>query len=272
MTYKLVMKGVSPKITTMRKFTLLIAACLIVASLFINQTYAQESEDPGLFLLMEEFVAPSNLPQFWKVQSEAFELFDKINFDMDVWAYQTDDNSFYWAFPIKNFASIDEFFTKSMQFSQKMMENGYDPVAKFRDLSNISQSVVRWNKNLSFHKTQKPESAAPDKFYEWTFIYLKSGHEKEATDVCQKYIDFYKGIDEDYPWNIYEVVFGEHTPCWILEVSSESEAKLRQLESDLQTKYRDDLMKLWQSLVPHVSTMESKKGWFIPGWSRYSAN
>jgi len=263
---------VSPKITTMRKFTLFIAACLIMASLFVNPGYAQESEDPGLVLVMEEFVAPSDMPQFWKVQSEAMELFDKMNFDLKFWTYRTDHNSFYWAVPLKNFAAIDEFYTKSMEFHQQLIENGYDPAAKFRDLSNISQFVVRWNKDLSFRKTERAEGAEPDKFYEWMFIYLKSGHEKEAADACQKYIDFYKGIEEDYPWDMYEVVFGEHTPCWIMEVSAESEALLREKEEGLQKKYNEDFMKLWQNMVPHVRDIKSQKGWFLPRWSKYSNN
>ncbi|MFV0268613.1 MAG: hypothetical protein ACK5HT_15915 [Draconibacterium sp.] len=82
-----------------------------------------------------------------------------------------------------------------MKFTEQLKEKGYDPAAKFRDLSNISQFVVRWNKDLSFRKTERVEGAEPDKFYEWMFIYLKSGHEKEAIEACRKYIDFYKGIE-----------------------------------------------------------------------------
>lgn len=261
-----------PRITTMRTFIMWVAVCLIVASLVVTQSYAQENEEPELFLVMEEFVAPSDLPKFWTVQSEALEMFDKLRFDMEVWAYQTDDNSFYWVVPIKNFGSVDEFFAKSMEFSQKLSDVGYDPALEFRDLSSISQFVVCRNKALSYRRSETPGYAEPDKFYEWTFIYLKSGHEKEMADVCRKYIDFYQAIDEDYSWNIYEVVFGGRTPCWIFEVSSENEARLRQLESDLQDKYHDDFVRLWQSLVPHVRTMESKKGWFLPAWSRFSEN
>lgn len=256
----------------MRKFTLLIAVCLIVASLFVNQTYAQESEDPGLILVMEEFVAPSDMPQFWTVQSEALELFKQLNFDMTFWTYRTDQNSFYWAVPLRNFGSIDEFYAQHMRLNQQLMENGYNPAVKFRDLSNISQFVVRWNKDLSFHKTERAEGAEPEKFYEWTFIYLKSGHENEAADACRKYIDFYNEIEEDYSWDIYEVVFGEHTPCWILEVSSDSEVALREAEDALDKKYHNDFMELWQNMITHVRDMETKKGWFLPGWSSYSNN
>ncbi len=256
----------------MKKFTLLIAVCLIVASLGVNPTYAQESEDPGLILVMEEFVAPSDMPQFWNVQSEAIKLFDELNFDMKFWTYRTDHNSFYWAVPLRNFGSIDEFYARHMKLTEQLKEKGYDSAAKFRDLSNISQFVVRWNKDLSFRKTERVEGADPDKFYEWMFIYLKSGHEKEAAEAGQKYIDFYKGIDEDYPWDMYEVVLGEHTPCWIMEVSSESEAALRKLEDELQKKYNEDFMKLWQNMVPHVRDIKTQKGWFLPGWSKFSEN
>jgi len=255
----------------MKKFTFFTVLCLIMAAFFANDTRAQEPDGPAMVLLMEEFVAPSDMAQFWKVQSEALELFDELNFDMTFYAYQTDQNSFYWAMPIKSFADIDEVYSTMMNSHKLLKENGYDPDAKFRNLSNISQSVVMWNKELSYHPEEREEGAEPDKFYEWSFIYLKSGHEKEVAEATKKYMDFYKSVGVNYAWDIYEVVFGDHTPCWILEVSAESELALRQQESDLQAKYHDDFMKLWQNLVPHVRTIETKKGWYLPAWSKHES-
>lgn len=250
----------------MKKFSLLLVMCLFAGAFFVNTTQAQESEDPGLIFLMEEFVAPADMAEFWKVQQEAFDLFDELDFNLTIWAYQTSENSFYWAMPMKNFAGIDKIYGDMMKYSQQMKENGYDGDAKFRDLSNISQSVVMWNKELSYH----PDGVSDEGkgFHEWTFMYLKSGHEKEAADAAKKYIEFYNNIDTDYSWDIYQVVFGEHTPCWILEVQAESEAALRELEDALMKEYRDDFRKLWQNMVQHVRTIETKKGWYLPGWSR----
>lgn len=251
----------------MKKFNLLLVLCLLMSALFINNARAQ-GEEPSLFLLMEEFVAPADLSEFRKVQQEAFDVFDELKFKMNIGAYQTDENSFYWAMPLKNFAAIDEFYAKMQTNSQKMKESGYDGDAKFRDLSNISQSVVMWNKELSYHPGGEGQDEAGKNFHEWTFLYLKSGHEKEAAAACQKYIDFYKSIGSDYSWDIYQVVFGEHTPCWILEVQAVNEATLRETEDELMKKYRDDFSKLWQNMVQHIRTIETKKGWYLPGWSR----
>ncbi|WP_340111885.1 hypothetical protein [Maribellus mangrovi] len=251
----------------MKKFSLLLVLCLVVGAFYVNNLQAQEAEDPGLIFLMEEFVAPADLAQFWEVQQEAIDLFNELDLNMTVWAYQTSENSFYWAMPIKNFAGIDELYASMMNVSQKMKENGFDGDAKFRDLSNISQSVVMWNKELSFHPDGDGQDEEGKGFHEWSFIYLKSGHEKEAAEAAKKYIEFYKSIGTDYSWDIYQVVFGEHTPCWILEVQDVSEAALRETEDAMMKEYRDDFRKLWQNMVQHVRTIETKKGWFLPGWS-----
>ena len=253
----------------MKRFVLFFSVCLFMASCMTFNVQAQDSEDPGMILLFEEFVAPADFAQFWQVQQEAFDLFDELDFNMTIWAFQTDESSFYWAMPIKNFGGIDEIYNKMMKSHQLMKEKGFDSNMKFRNLSNMSQSVVRWNRELSHH----PVEAGADeegKFHEWTFMHLKSGHEKECAAAVQKYIDFYNSINSDYAWDIYEVVFGEHTPCWILEVQAENEVALREMESELMTEYREDLQKLWQNMVQHINSMETKKGWYLSDWSNWS--
>lgn len=254
----------------MKKFVLFFAVCLFLASFMSINVQAQDSEDPGMVLLFEEFVAPADLAHFWEVQQEAFDYFKEANLKMQIWAYQTGQNSFYWATPLKNFASIDEVFATMMQSGKILKEKGFDGTAKFRDLSNISMSVVRWNPELSWH----PEGSSEDglNFHEWSFMYLKAGHEKEAAEAVHKYIDFYKSIDSDYAWDIYEIVLGEHTPCWILEVQAENEAAMREQEDELNKKYGSDFNKLWQNYVQHVRTIETKKGWYLPDWSMNAGN
>jgi len=249
----------------MKKIVFLFAACLFMASFLSMNARAQDSEDSGLILMFEEFVAPADLAQFWGVQQEAFDLMKGTDFNMTIWAFQTGHNSFYWATPLKSFASIDEVFATMMQSNQQLMEKGFDGTAKFRDLSDMSQSVLRWNPELSWHPEGTTEEGL--NFHEWTFIYLKAGHEKEAAEAAKKYMAFYKSIGSDYAWDIYEVILGVHTPCWILEVQAENEATMRQQSSELMQKYGNDFNKLWQNMVQHIRTTDTRKGWYLPDWS-----
>ena len=248
----------------MKKNVLFFASCLLMA-LFLNFNVLAQDDDPGMVLLFEEFVAPADMAQFWNVQQEAIDLFKEIDLKMTVWAYQTDQNSFYWAFPIKNMAGIDEVFATMMKSNQMLKEKGFDGTAKFRDLSNVSTSVVRWNQEISWHPQGSTEEGK--NFHEWSFIYLKAGHEMEAANAAKKYIEFYKSINSDYAWDIYEVVLGEHTPCWILEVQAVDEATMRKNDDEMNKKYGEDFRKLWQNMVQHVRTIETRKGWFMPNWS-----
>ncbi|WP_347839242.1 hypothetical protein [uncultured Draconibacterium sp.] len=232
------------------------------------QLQAQETEGPSMFLIFEEFVAPDNMNEFWKVQTEALDKYDELDFNMTFSAYRTDDFSFYWSMPLKNFAALDELFADMMKNHQLLMENGYNPAEKFRGLSNLSHFVVSWNKELSYSPAdyQKPEE--PEIFHEWAFIYLKSGHEKQAAEILKKYRDFYDSIEENYHWDVYEVLLGNHTPCWIVESRAKNELEMRKLEADMEKKYGEKFMELWSEFVKHTDKMEIKKGWYMPKWSR----
>jgi hypothetical protein len=168
-----------------------------------------------------------------------------------------------------NFAAIDEMFAKMASNYKRLNEKGYNPTEKFRDLSNISQSVVKWNKELSYNPDEMDEDAKPDIFHEWTYFYLKSGHEKEAAEAIKKYQEFYDNVEDTYQWDVYDVVLGYHTPCWIFETSAETELELRTLENEMSKKYKEDFQKMWQEFAPHIDKMETKKGWYLPNWSRF---
>ena len=79
----------------MKKLSFFILLGLTMALLNVKPASAQEVDAPAMFLIMEEFVAPSDMAEFWKVQNEAFEIFDEMEFDMTFYGYRTDDNSYY---------------------------------------------------------------------------------------------------------------------------------------------------------------------------------
>ncbi len=252
----------------MKKLSLFFTLALLGVAFSFQTSRAQDAESPDMFLVMEEFVAPSDMAEFWKVQSEGFELMDKLDFKLHFGAFQTDRNSFYWVFPIKSFADIDASYAQWMDYARQMKESGWDPQQKFRGLSNMSQFVVKFDKDLS-RIAPKVENAEPQIFYEWTYVYLKSGHEEEAGEVIQKFKQFYDEEGIEFYWYVYPVMLGEHTPCWILETIADNEADFRKLESEIHKKYKEDTRPMWQEFVQHVRSIDTVKGWYLPDWSRW---
>lgn len=252
----------------MKKLTLIFTLALFGVAFSFHSSQAQENESPDMFLVMEEFVAPSDLAEFWKVQSEGIDVMDELEFDLHYGAFQTDQNSFYWVFPIKSFADIDASHAQWMKYMQQMKDSGWDPQEKFRDLSNVTHSVVMFDKGLSRMAPEVEDAKAPT-FYEWTYVYLKSGHEAEAAEVIQKFKQFYEDEGIEFYWYVYPVLLGEHTPCWILETRADNEVDFRQQESEIHKKYREQTRPLWQEFVQHVRSMDTVKGWYLPKWSRW---
>lgn len=245
------------------------AILFILLNGFVSLTsQAQETEVPAMYVVFEEFVSPSDIVTFREVQNKAFEQMDKHNADFTFWAYYLENSSYYWVMPIANFAAIDDFFKKSMELGKKMKDSGYDPDKEFRNLSSMQTSVIRWAKELSYHPGSETGQSTEKPYCEWTFFYMKSGHDKEATEAIQKYIDFYENIDESYEWDVYQVILGADTPCWVFMTRAENEIALRTLEKDLSSKYKEDFKKLWQNFIQHVRKYENKRGWFLPKWSK----
>lgn len=185
---------------------------------------------------------------------------------MPFFCYKNDDNAYYWVVPIKNFGSIDVIHEKITEIGKKMKDDGFD-TNSFRDLSTMRQSVIHWEKDLSYHPNGRLMQSKDNGFVEWTFCYLKAGHDKEVAEVFKKYIDFYEGVPESYEWDVYKVVFGHDSPCMIIMTRAESELAVRTLENDLHSKYKEKFQKMWGEFIPHVRKFENKKGWFLPGWS-----
>ncbi|WP_319500327.1 hypothetical protein [uncultured Draconibacterium sp.] len=243
---------------------------IICLFLFMGIVTLQAQETPAMpenFLVIEEFVQPADLPSFNKVQQEAIELWKKFEFDVPVYTYSTDVSSFYWVVPIENFAALDQVFAKAGELTAKMKDDGYDASKKFRDLSTSRETVIHWDKDLSYHPNGYVGQTKENRYCEWTFVYLKAGHEKEMADAIKQYIDFFDSIDETWEWDVYTVSMGYDSPCWILMDRSENSLALKKLESSLQEKYGETFGKLWKNMQPHLRKMDVVTGWFLPDWS-----
>ena len=252
----------------MKKLGLLICLLILFTGFFTLNLCAQEAPAmPENFLVIEEFVAPSDMAAFNEAQQKAVDLWKKHDFGISLYTYRTAENSIYWVVPIQDFGGIDDVFSKADDIVAKMEADGYDADKEFKDLSTTRQSVLHWVKDLSYHPEGNMGQSAEKPYCEWTFVSLRSGHEKAAAGVVKKYIDFYNSVGENYEWDIYAVALGYDTPMWILMNRAESELAMREQEAKLSEKYQDTFRELWMEFSTHVRKYENQKGWFLPAWS-----
>lgn len=245
---------------------------IICLSLFLGivsiQTQAQEEPVmPENFLVFEEFVQPADLPAFSDAQQEAIDLWKKFEFEVPIFTYSTDVSSFYWVVPFENFSALDQMFAKMTELSNKMKEDGYNGEAKFRDLSTTRETIIHWEKDLSYHPDGAEMQTRDNRYCEWTFFYLKAGHQKEMAEAVKKYIEFSENIDEEWSWDLYSVSMGYDSPCWIVMDRADSPLSMRKLEASLQENHTEKLSELWGNIQPHLRKMEVVTGWFQPDWS-----
>jgi len=252
----------------MKKAALLFSLCLLLPILLKPIVQAQETPAlPENFFVLEEFVQPADAPAFNQVQQEAVDLWKKLGFEWSIFTYATDASSYYWVLPLENFASMDQLFTKVGELQSKMKEAGFDGSKKFRDLSTTREVVIHWAKDLSYHPNGNGVQTSDNRYCEWTFLFLKAGHETEMAEAIKKYIAFMDEVEEDWEWDLYTVTFGYDTPCWILMDRSESPLAMRQFEATIREKYLDKLGELWNNMQPHLRKMDVTTGWFLPNWS-----
>ena len=245
-------------------------AFIVCIFLFMGIVSLQAQEAPVMpenFLVFEEFVQPADLPAFREAQQEAIDLWKKFDFEVPIFTYSTDVSSFYWVVPFENFAALDQMFAKMGELGNKMKEEGYNPEAKFRDLSTTRETIIHWEKDLSYHPSEQMGQSADKPYCEWTFFYLKAGHQKEMAEAVKKYIEFSENIDEEWSWDLYSVSMGYDSPCWVVMDRGENPLAMRKLESTLQENHSEKLTELWGNIQPHLRKMEVVTGWFQPDWS-----
>ncbi|HYQ58059.1 MAG TPA: hypothetical protein VEP89_12020 [Draconibacterium sp.] len=249
--------------------TTVFIVCVIIFAKFLafNSSAQEQPAMPETFYIIEEFVAPPDLQAFSETQQKAVDMWNELAFEFPVYTYQTAENSFYWVLPIENFAGIDALYQQVGVLTAEMKESGFDAEKEFKDLSTSRSMIIHWMEELSYHPNGNTGQAADKPFCEWTFISLRAGHEAEAADVVQKYIEFYNSIEEDESWDVYNVSIGSDLPMWVLMFTAESELAMREQEKLLGDKYKADFEKLWNEFSVHIRKYEIQKGWFLPKWS-----
>lgn len=250
----------------MKKSTLLIGLCLILAGILPDLSRAQQ-QAPLSFAVFEEMVSTYDMPAFNKVQQKAVDLWNKYDIDIPISCYSTDDNSYYWVIRARSFASIDTIFAKSAAFMKKVKEKEDFDSNMFRDLSTSSFSFISWRSDLSYHGEGYTGSNAENPYVEWSFCYMRQGHEAEAAEAIKKFVDFYKQNGIDYSWDFFEVALGNDVPIWIGINFSTDAIILRQTENALDKKYGAEFKKMWADFAQHVRHVEIKTGWYKPEWS-----
>ncbi len=234
--------------------------------MFVPDSFAQDDEWYTNYIVYEEVIAPADVPYYAEIQNKHTELFKKHGFTIPMLSYRTDEFSYYWVIPIKNFASLDDLYKSFNEFHAKLMEDEEFDSDALNDKYTQNQFIIHHSESLSYN----PEGGGQNEnntYCEWTYVYLKSGHGKAAAEAIKKYKEFYDGIEETYQWDVFNVVIGPETPCWIFMTRAESEMALRKLETEMSEKYGEDFKKMWGEFIPHVRKMENLKGWFIPKWS-----
>lgn len=250
----------------MKKSTLTIVLCLLLAGLLPGILRAQQPA-PLRFAVFEEKVTTADMAAFHKVQQETVDLWNKLHLDIPILCYTTDNNAFFWVIRVKNFASIDTIFAKSAAFIQKAKEQENYDGNGFRDLSTSNFNFINWRPDLSYHPNGNMGQTIDRPYAEWSFFYMKQGHDEEATAAIKKFIDFYKKNGIQYDWDFFEVLLGYDTPVWIGMNLDTDAVTMRQTEKNLDEKYSADFKELWAEFAKHVRRIEVITGKYKPEWS-----
>lgn len=102
---------------------------------------------------------------------------------------------------------------------------------------------------------------------EWSFCYMRQGHDAEAAAAIKKFVDFYTKNQIDYNWDFFEVVLGNDVPVWIGMNNGTDPIAMRQTEKNLDEKYGEEFKKLWAEFAQHIRRIEIKTGWYKAEWS-----
>lgn len=254
----------------MRGKVLILLAVVLTVSLWAFAALPQDEEPKAqLFFVTEEVVKPSIVGKYEALAKEYVAKCIKHKSPYPFYTFSTDDFHYYWAFPVKNFADIDNLFKAGAEMVEKEgIEQWQEMMVKFgQTLYSYHRFVVRYMPQQSYIPSNPRLKPEESKFCYWTFIYVHFAKEIEFEKLCQEWVDLYKSKNIADGWSIYVGDIGTDLPIYVFHESGKNAADYFRQSEENQKLLGEEAKALSKKTLSLIRKLEIKTGWSRPDLS-----
>jgi len=235
----------------------------LAVSLCALTTLAQEKEQEGqLFLIAEVVVKPSMVSQYEAHAKEVLELATKYNFPYPYNLFSTNDYYYYYAFPMKNFADIDNLYKAFDEWFKKMGEKESQEMMKSALGTYAYESFFlhRYAPDLSYTPEKPRLKPEEEKFFYWGFCFIQPGKEKEVAENFKKFVSLYKGKGADMGWDTLIGDVGTKMPLFSYVMWGKDAADFWSHSKEVEGIVGEEVGKIWEETLTYLRKFDIKMG------------
>lgn len=237
---------------------------LLLFSLLLlsNNNFAQNEQKQKLLWVTTERALPSKVSEYEEAQKNVNELSKKYMLSMQVKAYSSENDTYYYIMEIENLDDITKIFSEIMMRADKdELQKGF---AAFRNkVFSTEGEVYVADKEFSYQSKEpriKPEEV---KFERWTFFELNPYYDQEAFNACKKEMkEFYEKNNIDFGYDFYNKVFGGNSNITVLVTRDKNRIDYLTYLNDWVNKYWKDFESLYNKFMTFVKDYKIVDCWF----------
>lgn len=237
----------------------------LTVSLCVLTTLAQDKEQEGrLFLIAEVVVKPSMASKYEAHVKEVLELAIKHNYPFPYNVFSTNDYHYYYAFPMKNFADMDNLFKASGEWVKQMGEERFQEMMK-RTIGTYSYErffLHRHAPDLSYMPEKPRLKPEEEKFFYWGRCFIQPGKEKEVAENFKKFASLYKDKGADMGWETYVGDIGTKMPVFYYVMYGKDAADFWGHSKKIDEIVGEEVGKIWEDTMTYLRKYDHKIGMY----------
>jgi hypothetical protein len=240
--------------------------------LFSVAAFAADPPKPQLFVVHEEVVNPSMIPQYEGATRDLIKAFaDKklASSSFAFNAFMTMDMHYIYLTPIANWAQLDSIWKDWMSASDMIGKDRWTDIQKRGNgaMTSYSEIVAARRDDLSY-KPENPRLKPEDEpFARVDYYYLLPGTEQQAEQVAKDYVALFKEKKIPDGFTIYMAMSGQDLPLLVAVIPAKSAADFAATDEKTAAALGDALRVLQGRALSLTRRLEHKDTFFRPDLS-----
>lgn len=215
--------------------------------------------------MQSERALPSKVFEYEDAQKNANEFFKKHMPEIQVYAYSSENDTYYYFMEIENLDDITKLY---QSFSEMGMKADKDELQKvmggFRDkVFSTESEVYAFEKEFSYEPKEpriKPDEVG---FERWMICEFKPYYDQEALNACKKEIkEFYEKNNIPGGYELYNKVFGGNGNISVLSEKGKDRIEYLTYENEWNNKYWKEFKPLYIKFMNFVKDYKIVDCWF----------
>lgn len=195
-----------------RYLTLVLAVLTVLAVL----APLHAAEPPKLFVLHQEIVKPSMVPQYEQTTKEFLALVQQHRDASPAFSFTTfagHDYVYSYVGPIQSFATIDAINAGFQALAEASGPRWPDVMKRNGEaIDSIRESVLMEDPSLSYAPDKPRLKDDEARFFHFDLYYVQPGREPEAEALARELVELFRKKGVTSPYRLFKVVMGPETP------------------------------------------------------------